>query len=183
MVPSLDLRWLREQHWGGGEYVERAITSRLENLDRMGAVLVPRARRDANATLDAYYEAAIRGDVLVLDLSHLSNSLQKAVSRAMTHRLEHIAEREETGRGGGPGRRSFSRRHTFTSPRRASYRSAPWRGTRVSRRSSSPTPPPRCPDYVLRSADNLVVMRINHRDDLRTLGQGGGHRFGHLWRR
>ena len=166
---ALDLRWLREQHWGGGEYVERAITSRLENLDRM-SLFWNRERGGTPATLDSYYEAAIRGDVLVLDLSHLSRSLQQAVSRAMTHRLEQIAEREEKS-----GRRAwptvfFEEAHLYVSE--AGILSlctlARHKGIASVFITNSPSA---LPDYVLRSADNLVVMRINHRDDLRTLGK------------
>lgn len=165
----LDLRSLQEQKWGGGEYVERAITSRLENLDRMG-LFWNRERGGTPATLDSYYEAAVRGDVLVIDLSHLSHGLQKAVSRAMTHRLEQIAEREErTGRRAWPTV-FFEEAHLYVSE--AGILSlctlARHKGIASVFVTNSPSA---LPDYVLRSADNLVVMRLNHRDDLRTLGK------------
>ena len=167
--PPLDLRWLREQKWGGGEYVERAITSRLENLDRMG-LFWNQERGGTPATLDSFYEAAVSGDVLVIDLSHLSHSLQKAVSRAMTHRLEQIAEREDrTGRRAWPTV-FFEEAHLYVSE--AGILSlctlARHKGIASVFVTNSPSA---LPDYVLRSADNLVVMRINHRDDLRTLGK------------
>lgn len=163
--------WLRQQGWsGGGDLVERAIQSRLRQIDAMNLFWREDAPHDAYSDLWALHEETTRGCPLVFDLSHLLSRQQATLVKAVIRHIEAVCRRErETGRGAYPVA-VFEEAHEYLNERAIEGIVGRVRHLGLSEFFVTLNPAG-IPPMVLRAADNIVTLGLSHADDIKALSR------------
>lgn len=175
---TIDIPFLRSQKWGGGDLVEDAIKNRLDMIDRMGLFASGTTDKSNaaskpapnNLSLAVMYDNAANGAPIVFDMRDLSSSLQQALVRSVNKSLESICNNEkEQGTNRYPFV-FFEEAHFYISE--ANIVNIITRGRHIGLASVFVTnTPQKLPDTVFRQLDNLFLLALTHKDDIRNVGK------------
>ena len=164
----VDIPFLRRQTWGGGEYVERAIDSRLEMIGNLHLFWESGMAEDI--TLEARYDLAIAGAPLVFDMRRLSAGFQMAFVRAMNHQIERLCDLEaRSGRGAWPFV-FYEEAHGYCTPATMTNIISRCRHFGIASVFVTNSPDLLDPS-IFRQVDSLFVLALTNKDDLRTVGR------------
>ena len=168
---TIDIPFLRRQTWGGGDYVENAIAHRLEMIDRMGLFWSASSANDANqSSLTDLYGNACNGQPIVFDMRKLSSSLKQALVRSVNKSLEQICDNETQAQSNRYPFVFFEEAHFYISE--ANIVNLITRGRHIGIGSVFVTNTPKeLPDTVFRQLDNLFLLSLTHKDDIRNVSK------------
>lgn len=168
---DLTITWLRGQSWGGaGDLVQRAIDSRLRQIEDAGLFWTSSAPRDAYTDLWVLHEETVKGRPLVFDLSLLESRMQATLVNALIRHIEAICEREtRSGRGAYPVC-VFEEAHEFLSASAVEKIVGRCRHLGLSQFYISLNPSG-IPPFVLRACDNLILLGLTNAEDIRALAR------------
>ncbi len=171
---ELTLPWLRAQSWGGaGELVERAVDSRLRQIEDTGLFWTEAAPKDAYTDLRALHEETVAGRPLVFDMSRLEARMQSTLVTALIRHIEATCEREEqSGRGAYPVC-VFEEAHEYLSPTAVERIVGRCRHLGLSQFYVSLNPSG-IPPFVLRACDNLILLGLTNAEDIKALARTTG---------
>lgn len=169
----VDIRFLLQQTWGGGQYVEEAIKRRLEMVHDMN-LFHDYATNDRVVKLESLYDNAAGSDEaegrpIVFDMRDLDRSLQQALVRAVNDVLKSICRNEVDGK----------KRYPFVFYEEAHFYIREdvivdiiTRGRHIGMGSVFVTNTPQeLPRTVFRQLDNLFLLGLTHTDDIRNVSQ------------
>jgi hypothetical protein len=168
---DIDIPYLRQQTWGGGDFVQAAIASRLAMIQGMN--LIWRQGMEEDGVVSSFadvYDAACSGKPVVFDMRQLSSMLQRALVRSIIDSVENVCE-EETRQGSGRYPFIFfEEAHFYTTD--DAIMNIITRGRHIGMASIFVTnSPQRLPDTVFRQLDNLFLLSLTHRDDIRNVSR------------
>jgi hypothetical protein len=167
---TIDIPFLRGQTWGGGDLVAGAIDNRLAIVDRMALFWSTTTPGDPVTSISQIYENACDGRPAVFDMRELGTSLQEALVRSVLSAVEDICERETSN---GTARYPFilfEEAHFYVSE--DTILNIITRGRHIGIASIFITNTPhRLPDTVFRQLDNLFLLALAHRDDIRNVSR------------
>jgi len=164
----IDIAFLKRQTWGGGEYVERAIQSRLEMIGNLH--LFWECGMAEEQTLEERYDLAVDGAPLVFDMRRLSAGFQTAFVRAMNHQIERLCDLEAwSGRGAWPFV-FYEEAHGYCTPATMTNIISRCRHFGIASVFVTNSPDLLDPS-IFRQIDSLFALKTTSRDDLRTLGR------------
>lgn len=166
---TIDLDMLLKENWGGGEYVEKAIKSRLETIKRLGVFLSGTQTTDQQSFKE-HYEGACQEKPIVFDMRDLSSTLRQALVRSVSQKLEAVCGSEtKSGKGRYPFV-FFEEAHFYVSE--ATIINIITRGRHIGMGSIFVTnTPQKLPDTVFRQLDNLFLLSLTHKDDIRNVSK------------
>lgn len=169
---AINLNEMRERTWSNNEYVQQAIDDRLRVVGNLGLFLRTDTRGAVAATnLSSAYENACDGRPIVFDMRPLSTTLQHALVKAMTKNIEDLCS-DESGEGGA-GRFPFvffEEAHFYVTP--DAIMNIITRGRHIGMASVFVTNTPQSlPDAVFRQLDNLLLLALTHKDDIRSVSK------------
>ncbi|NMB67645.1 MAG: ATP-binding protein [Chloroflexi bacterium] len=166
---TIDLAYLRQLTWGGNDYVEQAIKNRLDMINNMG-LFSAGSSNDQNLSISELYENACLGQPMVFDMRDLSSNLQNALVRSVNQTLESLCNTETLS---GAGRYPFvfyEEAHFYISE--AAIVNIITRGRHIGLGSVFVTnTPQKLPDTVFRQLDNLFLLSLTHKDDIRNVSK------------
>ena len=164
----IDIPFLRNQTWGGGEYVERAIDARLEMIANLHLFWTNGMREEQ--TLEERYDLAVGGAPLVFDMRRLSAGFQTAFVRAMNQQIERLCDLEAwSGRGAWPYV-FYEEAHLYCTPATMTNIISRCRHFGIASVFVTNSPDLLDPS-IFRQVDNLFALKTTSKDDLRTLGR------------
>lgn len=167
---TIDLDQLRQETWSNNDYVQQAIDDRLRVLADKGLFLSPRTRPHATITnFSTLYHQACQGNPIVFDMRDLSTSLQHALVKAITNTLEVICNQEARDEGRYPFV-FYEEAHFYVRPE--AIMNLITRGRHIGMVSFFVTNTPQeLPDAVFRQLDNLFLLALTHKDDIRNVSK------------
>lgn len=167
---AIDIPFLRQAQWGGGDFVEGAITRRLELIDRMNLFKIPGTPETTITSINAVYEGACAGRTVVFDMRQLGSSLQHALVKSITRSIESICDRETEADTGRYPFVFFEEAHFYISE--SAIMNIITRGRHIGMASVFVTnTPEKLPDSVFRQLDNLFLLSLSHKDDIRNVSK------------
>lgn len=168
---TIDIKYLREQKWGGGEFVDPAIDRRLAMIEDQKLFWSRTTPQDKITSLNDVYERACDGQVIVFDMRELSSNMQEALVKSTNDLLERICANES--KSGGAGRYPFvffEEAHFYVSD--SAIINIITRGRHIGMASVFVTnTPQRLPDTVFRQLDNLFLLSLTHKEDIRNVSK------------
>ena len=166
---TIDIPYLMGRSWGGGDFVAQAINHRLEMVNNMRLFAVT-TTQDNNQSLAAIYELACSGNPIVFDMRDLGLSLQRALVRSINQSLESICELEHINNTGRYPFVFFEEAHFYISE--DAIVNIITRGRHIGMASVFVTnTPQKLPDTVFRQLDNLFLLGLTHKDDIRNVSK------------
>lgn len=166
---TVDISYLQMQKWGGGEFVEDAIRNRLAMIERMNLFASEKDIRN-QTSITALYGNATQGKPIVFDMRDLSSSLQQALVRSVNQSLENICNEETRQNTGRYPFVFFEEAHFYISE--AAIVNLITRGRHIGMASVFVTnTPQKLPDTVFRQLDNLFLLSLSHKDDIRNVSK------------
>lgn len=174
----IDIPYLINQNWEGGDYVVRAIRTRLGVIDERNLFWREHPRTvDQNITpfyatptppsFQIIYDSACEGRPVIFDMRDIPNSLQKALASSMVNFLQDICEREADGQGRYPFV-FFEEAHFYVED----ILNLITRGRHIGIASVFVTNTPQeLPEAVFRQLDNLFLLALAHKDDIRNVSR------------
>jgi len=167
---AIDLDFLRGSTWSNNQYIQQAIDDRLRVIANMGLFLSPSMRQAATVTnLTSAYEEACAGHPIVFDMRRLSPTLQHALVRAADNTIETICAREAEASGRYPFV-FYEEAHFYISA--DAILNLITRGRHIGMASVFVTNTPQhLPDPVFRQLDNLILLALTHKDDIRNVSK------------
>jgi hypothetical protein len=169
---SIDIPYLQNLTWAGGTYVQDAIRRRLEHVNHLNLFV-----REGQQTADIYtdfnqiYEAACNGSPLVIDLRSQKLQMQKTLTNILISQLEKICKIESEN--GGLKRFPFvffEEAHLYIDE--SGIMNIITRGRHIGISSVFVTnTPEKLPDNVFRQLDNLFLLNLTHKDDIRRVSE------------
>jgi hypothetical protein len=167
---TIDIPFLKQQTWGGGDFVERAIQSRLDIINNM-SLFWSSVKPNANQlSLRELYDNACEGRPIVFDMRELGSGLQQALVRSVNQSLETICNDETKA---GTNRYPFvffEEAHFYIGE--ATIVNMITRGRHIGIASVFVTnTPQKLPDTVFRQLDNLFLLSLTHKDDIRNVSK------------
>jgi len=167
---TIDIAFLRQQNWGGGDYVESAIDHRLEMIDGLNLFHSNSAPPNCCTSLQSVYDSMCSGSPLVFDMRELSSNLQQSLVRSMNRSIENICENETGTNGKRYPFVFFEEAHFYISD--SAIINIITRGRHIGMASVFVTNTPhRLPDTVFRQLDNLFLLALTHKDDIRNVSK------------
>jgi hypothetical protein len=169
---NIDIAYLRSTTWSNNDYIQNAIDDRLRVLEGMS--LFCSTTKSANETdivtdFDTIYENACYGKPVVLDMRDLSNTLQHALVKAMNKAIEDICGKEVKAKGRFPFV-FYEEAHFYVTD--VAILNIITRGRHIGMGSFFVTNTPQnLPDTVFRQLDNLFLLGLTHRDDIRNVSK------------
>jgi hypothetical protein len=170
---TIDVSYLGQYSWGGGEYVQLAIERRLAMVEDMGLFLQTTNHQEYNqdkegqeviSDLRSAYENAVQGKPIVFNMRGMESKLQTILVQTVNKLIEDICEDEDK-----TGRFPFifyEEAHFYI--RENAIINIITRGRHIGIASVFITnTPQRLPDTVFRQLDNLFLLNLTHRDDIR----------------
>lgn len=176
---TIDIDFLRQAHWSGNQHVNDAIRERLRVVGerRLFRVLAApgvqpgQARPGLVTTLTDAYNQACAGATVVFDMRTLPTALRQALVRFVNRTIETICETE--GGDQGQGRYPFvffEEAHFYVS--KEAILNIITRGRHIGMGSVFITNTPQdLPDSVFRQLDNLLLLALTHRDDIKNVSK------------
>jgi uncharacterized protein len=169
---TIDLDYLMGYTWNSNEYVQQAIVDRLRVIANMGLFVSPRIRSGVTTTnIQTIFENACNGRPVVFDMRGLSPTLQSTLVRAINKNIEDICGVESAQ--GGQGRFPFmfyEEAHFYIKP--DVILNIITRGRHIGMASVFVTNTPHnLPDTVFRQLDNLFLLSLTHKDDIRNVSK------------
>jgi hypothetical protein len=178
---TIDLNFLRQANWSNNQLVQDAISDRLRVVSNMNLFqsIAPQPQaaqaQDANQQgnpitniVDAY-EHACAGRPIIFNMRGMSSTLQNALVRAINKILEDICEVEEGGNRRFPFV-FYEEAHFYVST--DAILNIITRGRHIGMASVFVTNTPQnLPDTVFRQLDNLFLLNLSHRDDIRNVSK------------
>lgn len=166
---SMDIATLRQVTWGGGDYVQNAIDSRLETIQSMNLFHEYRQSTSNPSSIETAYDYAANGNPIIFDMRDLSSSLQRALVGAMNNAIKDICRRE-AGQN-GQGRFPFvfyEEAHFYISD--DTIIDIITRGRHIGMGAFFVTNTPQeLPRTVFRQLDNLFLLSLTHNDDIKNV--------------
>lgn len=168
---TIDLNFLKSQTWGGGQYVEDAIANRIDVIARQGLFASSSASTQAAfSSLAVAYANACAKQPIVFDMRELTPALQRSLVRAMNRALETICEGETKNNTNRYPFVFFEEAHFYVDE--AAILNIITRGRHIGMASVFATnTPDKLPDTVFRQLDNLFLLSLTHRDDIRNVSK------------
>jgi hypothetical protein len=168
---SIDIEHLRKQNWGGGDLVEGAIDRRLEIIDGMKLFAVSNSSStNVCSKLDDLYEQACAKRPIVFDIREHEPALQTALVRAMNEKLEGICGHETSTQKGRYPFVFFEEAHFYIDE--TAILNIITRGRHIGMASVFITnTPQKLPDTVFRQLDNLFLLGLTHKDDIKNVSR------------
>lgn len=179
---TIDIPWLRQQYdWGGGSYVDDAIKRRLQMVEEMGLFLEttspPQSQEEQEeggeevvSDLTTAYERAIQGRPIIFNMKGMETKLQTALVKAVNQLIEKICEREERNKAGRFPFMFYEEAHFYISEH--TILNIITRGRHIGMASVFITnSPQKLPDTVFRQLDNLFLLNLTHKDDIRNVSK------------
>lgn len=165
----ISIQYLREQFWDGNQYVADAIDRRLEMVADIGLFRNVGTQAEFTSLHDVY-EQACDGNPIVFDMRELTSPLQQALVTAMNRTLESICRTEtENGTGRYPYV-FFEEAHFYIDE--SAIINVITLGRHIGMASFFVTnTPEKLPDTVFRQLDNLFLLSLTHRDDIRNVSK------------
>jgi hypothetical protein len=175
---TIDLNFLRNQAWSTNQYVQDAITDRLRIVSNMN-LFYAAPQQQANQQnqnqhheitnfIDAY-ELACAGNPIIFNMRGMSSILQHALVKAMNKTIEDICEVEASGEGRFPFV-FYEEAHFYVNAE--AILNIITRGRHIGLASIFVTNTPQnLPDTVFRQLDNLFLLSLSHRDDIRNVSK------------
>lgn len=169
---TIDLDYLSGYTWNSNDYVQQAIVDRFRVIANMGLFVSPRVRRDVTTTnIQTIFENACNGNPVVFDMRSLSPMLQSTLVKAINKSIEDIcnAESRETGQGRFPFM-FYEEAHFYI--KSDVILNIITRGRHIGMASVFVTNTPQnLPDTVFRQLDNLFLLSLTHKDDIRNVSK------------
>jgi hypothetical protein len=183
---TIDVPYLHDQNWqelagpSGAAYVAAAIQGRLDMIDqtnafwrehpRVGDTPNPFYSTPTPTSFQTIYDNACTGHPIVFDMRNLRASLQRALVNSVNDYLEDICERET---------QNGTRRYPFVFYEEAHFYMEDaatlniiTRGRHIGIASVFVTnTPQKLPETVFRQLDNLFLLVLTHRDDIRNVSR------------
>lgn len=164
----MDVDYFAAYNWTGGDLVKGAIQGRLDMIKRRHLF---KGREDgSNVASDFYnmYNKAAAGQPIVFDMRSLSTRLQRALVTTVNRIIEDICKRElEVGTGRYPFV-FFEEAHLYVSEE--AILNIITRGRHIGIASVFVTnTPQKLPETVFRQLDNLFLLALTHKDDIRSV--------------
>lgn len=166
---TIDIPFLRQQTWGGGDFVITAILNRLEMIEHMN-LFATNANAANQASMATLFNNATQGRPIIFDMRDLSSSLQQALVRSVNQSLEAICNEETRQQTGRYPFVFFEEAHFYISE--ATIVNIITRGRHIGMASVFVTnTPQKLPDTVFRQLDNLFLLSLSHKDDIRNVSK------------
>jgi hypothetical protein len=167
---NIDIGYLRQQTWSPQDLVQNAIENRLDLINGMRLFWSHATGSTSQPTLAILYGNACQGRPVVFDMRDLSSNLQRALVRSVNQSLESVCDNETTA---GPGRYPFvffEEAHFYISEE--AIVNIITRGRHIGLASVFVTnTPQKLPDTVFRQLDNLFLLNLTHKDDIRNVSK------------
>jgi hypothetical protein len=167
----IDIAELRAATWRGGSFVQDAIDHRLSLIESMNLFLTNKQRGTAGlvTSLNSAYDTAADGSPIVFDMRDMSRSRQTALVNSVNRLITNICQVESRGHGRYPFV-FFEEAHFYVSE--STIMDIITRGRHIGMASIFVTnTPERLPDAVFRQLDNLFLLALTHRDDIRNVSK------------
>ncbi|MDX2159893.1 MAG: DUF87 domain-containing protein [bacterium] len=171
---SIDITTLRNVTWGGGNYVQEAIDSRLETIQGMGFFHEYQGNQAQPLNLAGMYALAAGdtknvGQPIIFDMRSLGSSSQRALVSAMNNVIKTICRDEASATGNG--------RFPFVFYEEAHFYISEdviidiiTRGRHIGMGAFFVTNTPQeLPRTVFRQLDNLFLLSLTHNDDIKNV--------------
>lgn len=160
---------LQANKWGN-QYVNQAIEDRLQAIENMGLFSDGIGTRDGVvANLESIYSDACDKRPIVFDMRDLGPTLQRALVRAMNGKIEDICNQETEGDDRYPFV-FYEEAHFYINP--DAILNIITRGRHIGMASVFVTNTPQnLPESVFRQLDNLFLLGLTHRDDIRSVSK------------
>jgi hypothetical protein len=167
---EIDIPYLQQQPWGGGDYVTQAITNRLEMINNLRLFWSSTNTTPVQSSLNTLYENACNGHPIVFDMRDLSTNLQRALVKSVNQSLESICDNETNSRRNRYPFVFFEEAHFYISD--DAIVNIITRGRHIGMASVFVTnTPQKLPDTVFRQLDNLFLLSLTHKDDIRNVSK------------
>ena len=173
---TIDISYLRQQTWAFGDDRDKAVKSINDAIDRKLDIIenmrifALTSTSGQQPSLDARYESACQGQPMVFDMRDLGAAKQRALVRFVSDGLERICGRETHS---GTGRYPFvffEEAHFYVSDE--NIINIITRGRHIGMGSVFVTnTPQKLPDTVFRQLDNLFLLSLTHKDDIRNVSK------------
>lgn len=171
---TIDLVYLRSQTWSNNEHVQGAIDDRLRVIANMGlfASLSTEVSEKKTSTVSDFaelYQNACDGRPIVFDIRDLNQNLQHALVTALNKTIESICNEETKSKLGRYPFVFYEEAHFYI---REGILNIITRGRHIGIASVFVTNTPQnLPDTVFRQLDNLFLLALTHRDDIRNVSK------------
>jgi hypothetical protein len=175
---TIDIDSLKKATWKNDNFVQPAIEDRLRVIGNRGLFLSPNSRKGVQATnIQQVYEQSCKGQPIIFDMRDLTPSLQRALVKSINNSLESICVVESRPAHdnipAGQGRYPFvffEEAHFYISP--DSIINIITRGRHIGLGSVFVTNTPQnLPDTVFRQLDNLFLLALTHKDDIKNVSK------------
>jgi hypothetical protein len=167
---TIDISYLINQSWDNNQYVDDAIKNRLGVIRRLGLFEENDNPTRAVRDLRPLFEDACNGRPIVFDMREQSPAQQRALVRSMLDLIEGICERELTDETERYPFVFFEEAHFYVSEE--TILNVITRGRHIGMASVFVTnTPQKLPDTVFRQLDNLFLLALTHRDDIRNVSR------------
>lgn len=173
---NIDVPYLQKQTWSQNELVSNAITQRLELINSLDLFARTNSNTQtgydetASTSLHSAYDQACAGQPIVFDMRDLTTSLQQALTKTITTVLEKICEVETKKSTGRYPFVFFEEAHFYVTD--SAIINIITRGRHIGMASVFVTNSPQhLPDTVFRQLDNLFLLSLTHKDDIRNVSK------------
>jgi len=169
---TIDLPWLRRQHWSEHDMVQAAVVNRFRQLGELDifADEVEEGQPSQDTIAAAYEVACEEGRPIVFEMLPLQPSVRQALFRATMQTLERICERERADGTERTPQILMDEAHFYASE--SVLTNAVTRSRHVGWGMCLATnSPDLIPNVVLRLLDNLIVLPTSHEDDVRLISK------------
>jgi hypothetical protein len=173
---------LRSRRWSSQDLVQDAIRDRLLTVQRRDLFWESDPPESDPSDSDApdsetvvssiedTFESACKGSPIVFDMRELEPALQRALVRSVLSSIEDLCEAETTN---GTGRYPFvffEEAHFYIDE--SAILNVITRGRHIGMASMFVTnTPQKLPDTVFRQLDNLFLLALTHKDDIRNVSR------------
>ncbi len=167
---TMDIPYLRQERWGGGNYVEDAIDNRLRVIHELSLFCLESQAEHPTNSFSRLYESACNGSPVIFDMRDLNTTLQSALVKSINKAIEGICTREARSRRGRFPFVFFEEAHFYISD--AAIINTITRGRHIGIASVFVTnSPQKLPDTVFRQLDNLFLLSLTHKEDIRNVSK------------
>jgi len=164
---SIDIDYLRNLTWSDNEWVQGAILRMLEIIDEKNLFLNDYNRkRNPITDFKIVFNEAAQGKPIIFDIRDLELALQSALVKSIHDMIEEIClEEADSGKGRFPFI-FYEEAHFYV--RDDIILNIITRGRHIGIGSIFVTnTPQKLPDTVFRQLDNLFLLNLTHKDDIR----------------
>lgn len=166
---TIGVDFLRQQNWSNNDYIQQAIDDRLRVIGNMNLFSTGQAPPQGSTNFAAMYDQACTGEPIVFDMRSLNPTLQHALVRAINRQLEERCDEESNGEGRYPFV-FYEEAHFYI--KTDAILSIITRGRHIGMAPIFVTNTPQnLPDAVFRQMDNLFLLNLSHKDDIRSVGK------------